>query len=128
MRNFWERGADIETERLRLRAWSMHDMQGFLLFAADPEVMMAAGSKPVLSADEARAAGALDTLRDAPWSLRELAVGGDALMPLLAARGVPARQMGRLLEALWRMAAEGQITNETAALLGAAEEWLNRME
>ena len=53
MRNFWERGADIETERLRLRAWSMHDMQGFLLFAADPEVMMAAGSKPVLSADEA---------------------------------------------------------------------------
>lgn len=80
------------------------------------------------TAGEARAAGALDTLRDAPWSLRELAVGGDALMPLLAARAVPARQMGRLLEALWRMAAEGQITNETAALLGAADEWLNRME
>lgn len=80
------------------------------------------------TAGEARAAGALDTLRDAPWSLRELAVGGDELMPLLAARAVPARQMGRLLESLWRMAAEGQITNETAALLGAAEEWLNRME
>ena len=55
MRNFWERGADIETERLRLRAWSMHAMQGFLLFAADPEVMMAEGSKPVLSAGGARA-------------------------------------------------------------------------
>ena len=80
------------------------------------------------TAGEARAAGALDTLRDAPWSLRELAVGGDELMPLLAARAVPARQMGRLLENLWRMAAEGQIANETAALLGAAEEWLNRME
>lgn len=80
------------------------------------------------TAGEARAAGALDTLRDAPWSLRELAVGGDELMPLLAARAVPARQMGRLLESLWRMAAEGQITNETAALLGAADEWLNRME
>lgn len=80
------------------------------------------------AADEARAAGALDTLRDAPWSLRELAIGGDELMPLLAARAVPARQMGRLLEALWRMAAEGQTANETAALLGAAEEWLNRME
>lgn len=80
------------------------------------------------AADEARAAGALDALGDAPWSLRELAVGGDALMPLLAARGVPARQMGRLLESLWRMAAEGQTANETAALLGAAEEWLNRME
>lgn len=80
------------------------------------------------AAGEARAAGALDTLRDAPWSLRELAIGGDELMPLLAARGVPARQMGRLLEALWRMAAEGQTANETAALLGAAEEWLNRVE
>lgn len=42
------------------------------------------------AADEARAKGALDALRDAPWSLRELAVGGDALMPLLTARGVPA--------------------------------------
>lgn len=80
------------------------------------------------AAGEARAAGALDALGDAPWSLRELAVGGDALAPLLAARGVPARQMGRLLESLWRMAAEGQIANETAALLGAADEWLNRME
>lgn len=80
------------------------------------------------TAGEARAAGTLDALGDTPWSLRELAVGGDALAPLLAARGVPARQMGRLLESLWRMAAEGQITNETAALLGAADEWLNRME
>ena len=80
------------------------------------------------AADEARAAGALDTLRDAPWSLRELAVGGDALMPLLAARGVPARQMGRLLEALWRMAVEGHIQNETAALLRAAEEMLDDLE
>lgn len=80
------------------------------------------------AAAEARAAGALVALGDAPWSLRELAVGGDALMPLLAARGVPARQMGRLLESLWRMAAEGRVANETAALLGAAEEWLNRME
>lgn len=78
--------------------------------------------------DEARAKGALDALRDAPWSLRELAVGGDALMPLLTARGVPARQMGRLLETLWRMAVEGHIQNETAALLRAADEWLSGME
>ena len=77
---------------------------------------------------EARAKGALDALRDAPWSLRELAVGGDALMPLLTARGVPVRQMGRLLETLWRMAVEGHIQNETAALLRAADEWLSGME
>lgn len=80
------------------------------------------------AAGEARAAGALDALRDAPWSLRELAVGGDALMPLLTSRGVPARQMGRLLEALWRMAAEGRVKNEPAALLHVADEWLNRIE
>lgn len=52
---FWERRSEIVTERLRLRAWTMQDMPGFLLFAADPEVMMAAGSKPVLSQEEARA-------------------------------------------------------------------------
>lgn len=80
------------------------------------------------AAAEARAAGALVALGDAPWSLRELAVGGDALMPLLAARGVPARQMGRLLESLWRMAAEGRVANETAALLGAAEEMLDDLK
>ena len=80
------------------------------------------------AADEARAKGALDALRDAPWSLRELAVGGDALMPLLTARGVPARQMGRLLETLWRMAVEGHIQNETAALLRAAEEMLDDLK
>ena len=80
------------------------------------------------AADEAHAKGALDALRDAPWSLRELAVGGDALMPLLTARGVPVRQMGRLLETLWRMAVEGHTQNETAALLCAADEWLSGME
>ena len=80
------------------------------------------------AADEARAKGALDALRDAPWSRRELAVGGDALMPLLTARGVPARQMGRLLETLWRMAVEGHIQNETAALLRAAEGMLDDSE
>ena len=43
----------IETERLVLRRWKMQDMSGFLRFAADPEVMMAAGARPVLSPEEA---------------------------------------------------------------------------
>ena len=46
--------AVIETERLSLRRWTMQDMSGFLRFAADPAVMMAAGAKPVLSPEEAR--------------------------------------------------------------------------
>lgn len=53
--NLFSCGTVIETERLLLRRWSMQDMPGFLLFAADPEIMMAAGSKPVLSPEEARA-------------------------------------------------------------------------
>lgn len=43
----------FETERLVLRRWKMQDMSGFLRFAADPEVMMAAGARPVLSPEEA---------------------------------------------------------------------------
>ncbi len=43
----------IETERLVLRRWKMQDMSGFLRFAADPGVMMAAGARPVLSPEEA---------------------------------------------------------------------------
>ncbi len=46
--------AVIETKRLSLRRWTAQDMSGFLRFAADPAVMMAAGAKPVLSPEEAR--------------------------------------------------------------------------
>lgn len=45
----------IETERLLLRRWTMQDMSGFLLFAADPGVMLAAGARPSLSPEEAHA-------------------------------------------------------------------------
>ncbi|MBP3704348.1 MAG: GNAT family N-acetyltransferase [Clostridia bacterium] len=45
----------IETERLLLRRWTQQDMNGFLRFAADPGVMMAAGARPVLTPEEARA-------------------------------------------------------------------------
>lgn len=45
----------IETERLLLRRWKMQDMSAYLRFAADPDVMMAAGARPVLSPGEANA-------------------------------------------------------------------------
>ena len=77
---------------------------------------------------EARAAQALEALRGAPWSLGELCVTGHDLMPLFLAAGVPQRRMGRLLEALWRMAATGAAPNEKAALLGAAKGWLDTIE
>ena len=39
--------------RLRLRRFSMQDMSGFLLFAADADTMLRAGSKPVSTPAEA---------------------------------------------------------------------------
>lgn len=43
----------METARLVLRSWEQRDFQDFLKFAADPEVMLASGSKPVENAEEA---------------------------------------------------------------------------
>ena len=45
--------AEILTPRLRLRRFSMQDMSGFLLFAADADTMLRAGSKPVSTPAEA---------------------------------------------------------------------------
>ena len=45
--------AEILTPRLRLRRFSMRDMSGFLLFAADADTMLRAGSKPVSTPAEA---------------------------------------------------------------------------
>ena len=48
--------AEILTPRLRLRRFSMQDMSGFLLFAADADTMLRAGSKPVSTPAEAESA------------------------------------------------------------------------
>lgn len=53
--SIFRRAGVIETERLILRRWTMRDMNGFLLFAADPEVMLAAGARPSLTQEEAHA-------------------------------------------------------------------------
>lgn len=47
------KGVAAETERLTLRRWTMRDMTGFLRFAADPAVMFAAGSAPVMTEEQA---------------------------------------------------------------------------
>jgi len=45
--------AVMETDRLVLRRWTMQDINGYVRFAADPAVMMAAGARHVLSPAEA---------------------------------------------------------------------------
>ena len=59
-----------------------------------------------------------------PLSLRELAVDGNDLRPLLERENCPAREMGNLLSALWKSAVEGKARNRREELLQAAEEWL----
>jgi len=53
----------METERLILRRWKRPDFYDYALFAADPEVMLAAGSKPMAGPDDHEAFG--EALRDA---------------------------------------------------------------
>lgn len=73
----------------------------------------------------ARAQAAFAALQSGvPLSLRELAVHGDELLPLCREHGLPARAVGRALNALWLAAVEGAAPNERAALLAHAEELL----
>lgn len=69
-----------------------------------------------------RAEALLARLDAAPATLRQLAVNGDDLKPLFAELGLPLRQMGAMLEALWRMAVEGRVENRRERLLAAARE------
>lgn len=63
--------------------------------------------------------------RAIPLTLREMAIGGEELLPLLTEVGRPAAEMGRLLTTLHREVAEGQLNNEKSALVKRACEWLN---
>lgn len=44
----------METARLYLRAWQEKDIEGFIQFAADPEVMLSSGAKPARTPKEIR--------------------------------------------------------------------------
>lgn len=73
----------------------------------------------------ARAQSAARTLAGKPLSLRELSLNGDDLKPLFAKNGLPPRQMGRTLQALWQAAVEGRVPNTKEALLQrAAQEFI----
>ncbi|MEA4929193.1 MAG: hypothetical protein VB104_11040 [Candidatus Limiplasma sp.] len=67
-----------------------------------------------------------ETMRDPalPPTLRELAVRGDALLPLVENALMPRSEVGRLLEALWRATVERRVPNEREALLQLAAQLL----
>lgn len=59
----------------------------------------------------------LQRLSGKPMSLRELAVGGNDLIPLFSRSHRPFREMGTVLNALWRAVIEDDVPNERSALL-----------
>jgi len=70
--------------------------------------------------DEANAHAAeavLHRLHGKPMTLRELSVSGSDLKPLFVRTGRPLREMGAVLEALWRAVLEDEIPNERGALM-----------
>ena len=58
---------DMETPRLLLRHWNPMDLEDFLSFAADPEVMLASGATPAVTPAQGETA-----FRRALWGQRVL--------------------------------------------------------
>ena len=65
-----------------------------------------------------------DDLRNAPFSLAELAVGGDELTQLCDLLGVSHARIGTALHQLWQEVCEGALPNESAALQNRAKKIL----
>ncbi len=63
---------------------------------------------------------ALQRLHGKPLSVRDLAVSGNDVKPLLLAQNRPMKDMGRVLDSLWERVLSGELPNEKQALLDAA--------
>jgi len=59
----------------------------------------------------------LQKLDGKPMALKELAVTGNDLKPVFQQQNRPMREMGSVLNALWQAVIQGEIPNETTALL-----------
>ena len=59
----------------------------------------------------------LDRLRGKPMTLRELALSGNDLKPVFEKQNRPLREMGAVLDGLWRSVVEQDYPNERCALL-----------
>ncbi len=71
----------LETERLRLRPWTLEDVEAFYLYASNPEVGPGAGWKPHESLEESRALLEHWTAEDYPdviFAIEEKETGGIA--------------------------------------------------
>ena len=64
---------------------------------------------------------AMNALEGKPLSLKELAISGSDLKQLFEKRGRPMKEMGAVLESLWRAVLEGRMENTREVLLAAVE-------
>lgn len=81
----------------------------------------AAAIRRALGQEDGDLQALLCTLRGKPQSLRQLAIRGGDLRPLLNRLGLAPSCTGPCLNALWRAVLEGRCPNEQAALLALAE-------
>lgn len=81
----------------------------------------AAAIRRALGQEDGDLQALLCTLRGKPQSLRQLAIRGGDLRPLLNRLGLAPSCTGPCLNALWRAVLEGRCPNEQAALLAMAE-------
>ena len=69
-----------------------------------------------------RLQAAQQQLSGKPLSLKELAVNGNDLWPILSAQGREKRELGRTLTHLWQLVLEGKVQNRQEELLEAAKQ------
>lgn len=102
----------------------MHRLDAPIDELADPDALTFAASAfralgDTVNADKAQKA--LAALEGKPLSLKELAISGSDLKPLFEQQGRPLREMGDVLDRLWRMALCGEVENTRETLLKKIE-------
>lgn len=125
--------AEAAVRAMRFSAAEAEDVSRYLRALSGAEDVLAAaqwGAEALQTAAAIRRAlgqedgdlqALLCALRGKPQSLRQLAIRGGDLQPLLNRLGLAPSCMGPCLNDLWRAVLEGRCPNEQAALLALAE-------
>ncbi|HNW86739.1 MAG TPA: hypothetical protein PLP25_10225 [Candidatus Limiplasma sp.] len=89
------------------------------------QAMAQAGAPHTSALAQAQAFSAALADASLPRNLKELALRGDALLPLCQRLSLPQSRIGQALDALWQAVVERRLPNEPQALLTQAEQWLS---
>lgn len=113
----------VEAEEVALYLCALSGTEDRLAAArwGEEALQTAAAIRRALGQEDGDLQALLCALRGKPQSLRQLAIRGGDLRPLLTRLGLAPSCTGQCLNALWRAVLEGRCPNEQAALLALAE-------